>query len=85
MASRSRKSVRFAECAYERFIGFAPSDEEVDAVCEALVDVAAGSGHWFPVLGTGASGGALLRVDVGRFAVLYETSDIVHVVEVYIP
>ena len=44
-----------------------------------------GSGHGFPVLGTGASGGALFRVDVGRFAVLYETSDIVHVVEVYIP
>ena len=76
--------MRVAEGASERFNSFGPSDEEVDAVCEALEDVASNSVRGYPVFRTSGSG-AIFRLDVGRFAVLYETSDIVRVVEIYIP
>lgn len=85
MASRSRKWVRFAEGAYERFVRFAPSDQEVGAVCEALEDVASNSGRGYRLLTASASGDAIFRLDVGRFAVVYQTGDIVQVIEVYIP
>ena len=74
-----------AEDAYERFVRFDPSDEEVDAVCEALEEVASNSGRGYPLLMATAYGRASFRLDVGRFAVLYETNDTVQVVEVYIP
>ncbi len=80
MASRSVKEVTVAESAFEQFIQFRPSDQEIDSVCAALRSVATQSRSGYPILGH-----QLYRLDVGRFAILYRTSDAVEVVEIYLP